>query len=50
MRTIKFRGKRLDNGKWAFGGLAEYIFADGKARNCVIYPFAKGNMNLKSAS
>jgi hypothetical protein len=23
MRTIKFRAKRLDNGKWAYGGLVE---------------------------
>lgn len=24
MRTIKFRGKRLDNGGWAYGSLAAY--------------------------
>lgn len=28
MRQIKFRGKRLDGGGWAYGGYAEYIHPD----------------------
>lgn len=31
MRTIKFRGKRLDNGKWVYGDLLKI------AGGCVIY-------------
>lgn len=33
MREIKFRGKRLDNGSWAFGPLL--LRADGNAEICV---------------
>ena len=25
MRTIKFRGKRIDNGKWVYGGLTSHL-------------------------
>ena len=30
MREIKFRGKRLDNGEWVFGGIAYLDYHDGE--------------------
>lgn len=40
MRTIKFRGKRLDNGKWLYGNLVELRnpFNPNDAPACFIMP------------
>lgn len=36
MRPIKFRGKRIDNGKFVFGDLQTYFRTDGKTKSFVI--------------
>lgn len=35
-RPIKFRGKRIDNGKFVFGDLQTYFRTDGKTKSFVI--------------
>jgi len=42
-REIKFRGKRLDNGKWIVGSYVRYTGADGNERHLIFY--ANGNPN-----
>lgn len=46
MRTIKFRGKRLDNGEWVYGHYADYIHPYcGLPSPSIIYPLPDcGNM------
>lgn len=36
MRTIKFRGKRVDNGEWVYGDLMQ-LSHNAKCMSCVIY-------------
>jgi uncharacterized phage protein (TIGR01671 family) len=38
-RPIKFRGKRIDNGRWVFGYL-EFIYVDNKEKACIYDPIA----------
>ena len=42
-REIKFRGKRLDNGRWIVGSYVRYTGADGNERHLIFY--ANGNPN-----
>ena len=39
MRTIKFRGKRLDNGEWLYGDLMH-----DNAGGCYVYPIESENL------
>lgn len=44
MRDIKFRGKRLDNGEWVYGGL----IADGKGNYAIAKLVILNNCNTAS--
>lgn len=47
MRTIKFRGKRLDNKAWVFGSYSDFLIAgENEPQPCIIYthPDKIGNM------
>ena len=39
MRTIKFRGKRLDNGEWVYGYAFEMVHPDLRHSHSFIIPF-----------
>ena len=46
MREIKFRGKRLDNGKWLYGSLLVSHFKDDKKERYFITQFS-GNYTFE---
>jgi uncharacterized phage protein (TIGR01671 family) len=46
MRTIEFRGKRVDNGEWIFGDLVHHVF-DGTSRVLPITIKSKDNYPIE---